>query len=206
MRSSAFSDSLRRFQLENLWLKEHFLTAAARSPKDERALLSAEMAVIRLHDAWSRYCKELVIISALGRIHTLGGKYLNPCIAARSRKQALLSAVTAPSGKLRWIKWGDAGECIKVCARFGISNLNTVAAALGANNTASEEIRCVRNFFAHRGRGTYEMAMKTGRFPASVRPDVWELAIGGLPAGTTGLTTIEVWIGNLEATAEAAAQ
>jgi hypothetical protein len=115
-------------------------------------------------------------------------------------------AITTPSGKRRGIKWGNAAECIEVGARLNISNLSTIAAALGANNTASEEIRSVRNFFAHRSRGTYEMAMQTSRFPASLRPDVWELAIGGLPAGATGLTTIEVWIDNLEATAEAAAQ
>ena len=159
------------------------------------------MSVIRLYDAWSRYCRELVVVSALGRVNTLGGSYLTPIAGVTNRKQVIAKAITTASGKMRWVKWGDASDCLLVCTKLGIANLNTVASALGANNTASEELRKVRNFFAHRGSGTNEMAMKTNRFPVVKRPSAWELAISG-----GGLTTFEIWVNNLEATAEAAAQ
>jgi hypothetical protein len=206
MRLSAFNDAIKRFRLENVWLKEHFLAAAAISRDDEFARFSAEMAVIRLHDAWSRYCRELVVVSALGRVQTLGGVYLSPGLQATNRRQVIHAAVTTTSGKVRWVKWGVATECIDTATRLRIANLNTVATALGATNTASEEVRTVRNFFAHRSRGAREMAVNTNRFPLLRRPNVWELAIGGPPASGLGLTTFEIWIDNLEATAEAAAQ
>lgn len=204
MRSSAFDDALRRLQLENLWLRSHFLSTAVHSRGNEQAKLSAEMAVVRLYDAWSRYCRELIVISALGGATTLGGVYLKRSTKASNRKQVIHAATTTTSGRQRWVKWGVATECINVGNRLGIANINTVAAALGATNTASEELRTVRNFFAHRSKGTREMAMNTNRFPVGRRPHVWELAIGGSP--TLGLTTFEIWVDNLEATAEAAAQ
>jgi hypothetical protein len=110
------------------------------------------MAIIRLHDAWARYCRELVILSACGNSVTLTGAVVPAVIRRRSDViPALLGnlhqkkAVRAQMGKRHGMhRRGWTSQYLKS---------GTMAAALGATNSPAEEIRNVRNYYAHRGEG-----------------------------------------------------
>src|SRR5689334_23093201 len=71
---SRLARPLRRFSLESSWLAREF--AGNAKLKGDAAQLACEMAVIRLHDAWARCCRDLVIVSACGNTTTLGGSAL----------------------------------------------------------------------------------------------------------------------------------
>jgi hypothetical protein len=92
---------------------------------------------------------------------------------------------------------GDASYC-----RLSILNLATVTAALGAINSPANDIRNVRNFYAHHGKGAAERAAATNLFSNPLRPVVFELS-----AYTSGGNrVIESWIEALVAVATAAMQ
>jgi hypothetical protein len=204
MMESAFHDPLKRLRLETAWLQKEFIQAV-NSGGGRHTQLTCEMAVIRLHDAWARFCRELIILSAFGHTVTLSGVQLNPSSAAiRSRSLVIpvLLSTYHRKGRVFEPKWADAGECVDAARRLSIMNLSTVAAALGAVNSPANDIRCVRNFYAHRRKGAAMNAGATNLFSNPLRPVVFELA--GYTHG--GDRVIESWITGLIDVGTAAVQ
>lgn len=200
--TSAFEIPIKRLQLELTWLEREFLRAAT-SGKHRHTQLTCEMAVVRLHDAWARFCRRLVILSALGRTSTLGGVPLSPCSATVTRHSLVVPTLLATYKKRRHEpRWADATECIDAAQRLNIKNFSTVSAALAATNSPADKIRRVRNFYAHRGEDTADDALSTSIFSFPTRPEVFDLA-----AYTSGgARIIESWVSDLILVATAAAQ
>jgi hypothetical protein len=199
---SAFDKPIRQLRAESLWLEKEFLRAVS-SGSHRHTQLTCEMAIIRLHDAWARFCRRLIILSAFGRTTTLGGVRLPPCSAAIT-KQHLVIPTLLSKYKRRSIepRWADATECIDAGKRLAIGNLGTVAAALGAINSPAEDMRRIRNFYAHRGMDTARDALATKLFSRSMRPDSFDLAV----YTSGGNRVIESWTSNLAIVAVAACQ
>jgi hypothetical protein len=202
MSESAFHDPLKRLKAEVWWLQKEFIQAAA-APSNRNGQLACEMAVIRLHDAWARFCRELIILSAYGRTITLGGLQLKPCSASIQRRSSVVPLLLSKYKKRTYEpKWGDAADCVDAASRLSIMNLSTVSAALGAVNSPADEIRRVRNFYAHRRKGAAMKAASTNLFLNPLRPVVFELV--GYTSG--GNRLIESWVAGLIVVATAAAQ
>jgi hypothetical protein len=201
--TSAFHRPIRRLNGELGWLAAEFLSAVTAGTQRQQQL-ACEMAVIRLHDSWARFCRELIVLSAFGRTVTLAGVPLAPCHGSVKRCHLVMPYLfRTPGPRYRFEpRWADATSCIQAATRLGIINLPTVSAALAATNSPAEHIRRVRNFYAHRSRRGIQDAMATGVFSSPVRADVFELA-----AYTTGsVRVIESWVSNLVLVATAAAQ
>ena len=201
--TSAFQRPLGRLSSELHWLQDEFLGTSANG-RQRGHQLTCEMTVVRLHDAWARFCRELVILSAFGRTVTLSGLPVHPCNASITRCNSVIPYLLAtPGPRYRWEpRWADATECIKAATRLSVANLATVSSALAASHSPAEEIRRVRNFYVHRMKRTVQDAVSTGLFPQPMRPDVFELA-----AYTTGsVRVIESWVSNFVLVATAAAQ
>jgi hypothetical protein len=201
--TSAFQKPIRRLRGETGWLRDEFLRAFA-AGEQRQTQLACEMAVVRLHDAWARFCRELVILSAYGRTITISGVLLPPAHASITRRHLVIPLLkTTPGKKYRFEpRWSDANECIQAARRIGIANFSTVAAALGASNSPAEDIRRARNFYAHRTRMTAYESGQTSLFLNRLRLEVFDLA-----AYTTGnVRVIEMWVSNLNFVAHAAAQ
>jgi hypothetical protein len=198
----AFHDPLRRFYSELAWLKNEFVKAV-NDGNSRRTQLCCEMVVIRLHDSWARVCREIVILSALGNTTTLGGSVLSPSPRGISGRTAVIPSLLSTYHKKKYEpKWYDATECIDAAQRLAINNLPNLAAALGATNSPAENIKHVRNFYAHRKEGTSKNALSTGCFSNPLYPAVFELNthVSG------GSTVIETWIDGLTFVVNAAAQ
>lgn len=202
--TSAFDEPIRRLRLESAWLQHEFLQAV-KNGRHRRTQLTAEMVVIRLHDAWARFCRELIILSAFGRTRTLSGVPLAPCSAAITSRSLVVPTLfsTYKKKKIRFEpRWADATECINAGQRLLIRNLSTVAGALGAINSPAEDIRRVRNFYAHREKETARDAIATNAFSTRSHPEIFDLA-----AYTSGnVRVIESWVTNLVLVATSAAQ
>lgn len=116
-------------------------------------------AVMRLHDAWARFCRRLVLRCARGKLVTAGGSYVprSPTVrSSRSPLDALKS--TYPAGRQNWRvwepRWFDPDQAIDAAKRLGIGNFSTVSAGLGLTGPGLNELRACRNFFAHRNEQT----------------------------------------------------
>jgi hypothetical protein len=200
---SAFREPLRRLTAETVWLQTEFLREAT-SPRGERAeQLACEMAVIRLHDAWARFCRELVILSAYGHTSTLGGLQLTPSDAAIKSRSSVVPFLLKKYKRRKYEpKWARADECIEAASRLSIVNLPIVSAALGATNNPADAIRHVRNFYVHRGKDAALLAKSTNCFLDPRCPHVFDLA----EYTSGGNRVIESWTAALIVVATAAAQ
>ena len=193
------SDPIRRLRTEVSWLREEFHAAAA-SVHTRREQLAAEMAVVRIYDAWARYCRELVILSASGNCLTLGGTVVPAVVRRRSDVMPALLATYARRKQYE-PKWASATECIDVAKRLNIANFATLAAAVGATNSPADEIRHVRNYYAHRRRGAAQRALSCNVFLGH-KPIVFDLAA----YRNAGETFLDSWIKGLVLVATSASQ
>jgi hypothetical protein len=205
MPKCAFEYPLRKFRSEANWLRLEF----ARSANGPRTALSSqlvcEMVVVRLHDSWTRFCRELIVLSAYGNTTTLSGNPIsksNPLITDRASIIPLLMSSLYRKPQRNEPRWGTARECIDAATRLGIQNLSTVAAAIGAANSPADQLRIVRNFYAHRKKETAINAIGTGHFSHPFHPIVFHLNA----LASAGMTIMDTWIQGLEAVATAAIQ
>ena len=185
-------------------MQDEFLRAVT-TGKHRHTQMTSEMAVIRLYDAWARFCRELIILSAFGRTVTLGGIRLIPCHPTIKRCHMVIPLLLSTYKRKRFLfepRWADANECIDAATRLRIVNLPTVSSALSAFNSPANDIRRARNFYAHRGKKTAQEALATGLFANPIRPDSFDLA-----AYITGnVRIVESWVNNLVLVATAASQ
>jgi len=188
--------------METHWLHREFNLASSRGGRG--AQLICEMAIVRLHDAWARFCRELIVTSAFGRTQTLSGLSLGPSNPSIRRKGGVIPLlISTYSGRVQYEpKWGQATASIDAAQRLAVQNLPTVSAALGASNSPAEEIRWVRNYYAHRKRGSAIKATTSVPFTHPLHPNVFELA--RFTSG--GITIIESWVSNLLTVAVSACQ
>jgi len=183
------------------WLCAEF-KKAARVPTNRLSQLACEMTVIRMHDAWARFCRDLIVLSAAGNTITVGGTSLAP-----SRPDIHNSASVIPIllTVKRWRyepKWATASIALDAARSLSIQNLPNVSAALGAANSPAEPLRHIRNYYAHRRRETSTLALGTGYFTTNNLPDV--IHLNSYTSG--GLTVIESWVKVFDAVACASIQ
>lgn len=163
----------------------------------ELHLWCQEMCVVRLLDAWARFCRELVLASASERPLTAGGARLPLAPGIAGRKDAL--------GKLRttytrfpWEpRWTDAQACLRGANLLGVANYSNISAGIAVTPSPLEDLCRLRNFLAHRNEGTAAEVLKAaaniGTAPTSDVIGILESAIA--PATSN---VLELWIGQLQ--------
>lgn len=165
--------------------------------------LGGEMVVVRLHDAWARFCRELVIMSAGCKPYTATGIPLNRVPGVKQRGDVVPKLISTYSSRRYEPRWADATECIDAARRLGIGNFSTVSAALGATNSPVDDLRHVRNFFAHRRKGTADKVRARSFYGAAMNIKVEDLVGQVVPPGTTRM---ESWVIDMRIVAEATIQ
>jgi len=198
----------RRFLAETAWLLTAFDAGLAglgsAHALGELHRLSGEMAVVRLHDAWGRFCRELIISSAGCRPFTASGVRLVCPPGIRGRPDVipfLLNSYNKP--RTYEPKWAVSHDCLDAAQRIGIANFATVTAAIGSTNSPVEDLRRVRNFFAHRGKWSADEVRSRFSFPVG-SPLTLEALAGQLVP--PGITRMESWVNGLRTVAGAAIQ
>lgn len=118
--------------------------------------LARENATIQLQDQWSAYCRDMITASWRGGCTTLGGVVI-PKRAGLSSYASAVAALratyvgTAKKSKYWEPKWFDPVQALDAAKRLGVPNLPTLSAGLGLTPSPLDELRAVRNYFAHRG-------------------------------------------------------
>jgi len=166
-----------------------------------------ELETVRLWDAWSRFVRQAIILSAVGCGVTLTGIPLQPANGITTVHDVLPKLRSRYSkAKPPWWEpnWGLPRQGIDAASLLGISNVATVTAALGATPSPIDQLRLTRNFVAHRNHASaFNAIAEIG----SIVPASDFDALNTLRRPTSGGVLLhEYWVIYLIATAEAALQ
>lgn len=150
-----------------------------------------EMSIIRLHDAWGRFCRELIVLSAGGKPFTSNGVRLPRAPGIKRTTDVIPTLISTYRNRTYEPRWAVASECIDAAKRLKVANELDIAGAVGANTSPIDEIRLVRNFLAHRNRQSAELIRRQHWYRLGTKLDVGNLAARKT---TGGLTLMEIWI------------
>jgi len=196
-----------RFAIETESILRRFATLCPSGHKqcEDSHLWCQEMCIVRLADAWSRFCRELVLVSASEEpLMAVGGRVPRaPGIADRRGALTVLRSVyTRFPHEPRWI---DTQSCLRAANILGIANYATVSAGLAVTPSPVDDLRDVRNFLAHRNEGTAAavraVATNVGIAPSSkalgILNDLWPGA---------SKTVLQTWTTHMLAMSQIAAR
>lgn len=115
------------------------------------------LSVVRLHDTWARFCREIFIMSAIGKARDLTGNIIVgvPGAANSSDVLNILWRIhprrsNRPRSSYWEPKWYNPTEFIRLAQYVGLSNFPTLSAAIGATPSPIDDLRKIRNFLVHR--------------------------------------------------------
>jgi hypothetical protein len=163
------------------------------------------MCVIRLLDAWARFCRELVLRSASEQPLTVGGTRLPLAPGITGRKDVLRVLRTVYT-KFPWEpRWIDPQSCLKAANILKIPNYATVSSGLAVSPSPVEDLRKLRNFLAHRNEGT-AAEVHTAASNIGIAPTANVIGIlQSVPAGS-GLNVLRTWVEQLQTMSEISAR
>lgn len=157
-----------------------------------------EMAVIRLQDAWARFCRELVLTSASDQPMTAAGTPLPraPGIVVRSDAiNALRRVYSRPPGEPKWF---DAQASLRAATILGVHNYASISSGIGVTPSPLDDLRSLRNFLAHRGELTAAGVRSiASRLQLAGRANVLSILLS--PSSSSGMTILELWVKQLQA-------
>lgn len=116
-----------------------------------------EWCALSLNDAWHRFCRRLVISSAICGPQTLSGTVVQPVTGLRAEFDVLGRLRKQPGPPRPWYwepHWHDAVAAGKAARFLQVSNAAQIVAALGSSPSPASDLNTVRNFIAHRKRDT----------------------------------------------------
>lgn len=199
-----------RFSRRTGWLSAAF-TQASDTPLDQACenphVLARENATVFLQDQWSAFCRDLVYSSWRGGCITASGSMLPARVGARSNHAALLALKSTYTGKQKksrhWEpKWFDPIDTLEAAKRLHVPNIAAISAGVGLSPSPLDELRAVRNYFAHRGRESSERLKPYTGGPVTVAAAHDLLTQRSLGGGYR----FESWVADLDVMARAAVQ
>lgn len=196
-----------RFRFESDWILERYISSLSRMKScpypDRSAQLENEMCIIRIHDAWARFCRDLIFQSYIGGFTKTG--VIIPSVGGRTYMDFISCYKSTFRKPPRFEpKWATASEAIDAAQRVGVSNFSTISAALGAVGSPANELRLVRNYYAHRVSDTAEKVKKIPWVLGNKKLQVTPVDIPGAIT-TGGISYFEQWVYDLQLSAEVAA-
>lgn len=169
--------------------------------------LARENATIQLQDQWSAFCRDLVFGSWRGGVVTLSGVAIQRRSGDVSDDAALRTLRATFIGKNKksqyWEpKWFVPSQTLDAAKRLSIANFASVSTGVGLTPSPLDELRAVRNYFAHRGReSSAKLAIYLRRHPSDVVAHHFmsQPTLAGVPA-------LVRWAAEIDTMAWAAAQ
>ena len=128
-----------------------------------------------------------------------------PGVNTRSDVISTLIALSPKPKPPHWEpRWADAGECLRAAKALRIANYATVSSALSSTPSPADDVRVVRNYFAHRSEKTAKAAAliptKYG-LRVQAHPDAIAIAFVA-----PGMMLLELWVAQFLSLADAAIQ
>jgi hypothetical protein len=153
----------RRLLVLDSGFDRHLMAPVAVQKVDKYALQEGYASA--LWQAWSGFCRELLINSTQGTITRLGATTTSPHTALREMEIAYVAkklsygqpvnTITALDGSHQEHTWGDLKKLQLVASGIGCSNANTILTGLSAC-LRIEDLQLCRNASAHISRSTIQ--------------------------------------------------
>ena len=117
-----------------------------------------ELCVIRLHDAWSRFCRELVVTSAYAKPMTAQGDRVPRAPGVKRRDQVIPKLLATYKKRSQEPYWYLTDQCLDAAGRLKVSNYSAIASGIGISfpdmsPSPNDQVRLVRNFFCSPASG-----------------------------------------------------
>lgn len=114
----------------------------------------AEHIIFQLQNVWEIHVRNFILISATGR--AIGGSGQIPASIPRKyrSREAACHFLLLTSRNRYEPKWYRPADAIRAATTLRLANLADVAAAIGSTPWPLEDLRLIRNFFAHRSRSS----------------------------------------------------
>lgn len=163
-----------------------------------------EMCAIRLYIVWEQFCRDLLILSAISSPVTGSGITLTPVPDLHSDIEVIKKLAKLNNVSQTNLHWGIPSDCIKYAQQLKLSNYANISAGIGLTPNPADNLRCIRNYFAHRSNDTalrlQSVAVALG-LPISTGglQIIWQLLHGGI-------TVFASWLDELETIASLAIQ
>ncbi len=127
--------------------------------------MAIEACVIRLHDAWARFCRELVVVSAYRQPLTAQGVSVTRVVGLSRRRDVIPALLSTYKKKRNEPAWAIPTFCIDAAQRLGVSNYGEINSGIGLSISPSptDQLRHVRNFVAHRSEETAQNVRQVAR-------------------------------------------
>lgn len=189
-----------RFSKETVLLTQTLESSVASSlntPFGIQQHFAAEMCVIRLNDAWSRFCRELVVTSAYAKPLTAQGSRVPRAPGVKRRDQVIPKLLATYPRRSQEPDWYIPDRCLDAAKRLNVSNYPAISSGIGASFPGSspspnDQVRLVRNFFAHRHQESAGKALEIARslnIPGVTHPRY--LVVATVPPG---ISVFELWV------------
>lgn len=162
---------------------------------------SQEMCVIRLQDAWGRFCRELVISSASDRPTNIRGQAIKRAPAIQHRSHVIPTLISSYPNRSREPNWYVPLECIDAAKKLRVANLAEISAGIGATPSPADDLRQIRNFMAHRGKETADKVRGVAKslgLPSQTAPlNIVAHRVIDRTAPANQISVLESWINGL---------
>ena len=162
----------RKFLMETEHLKQVLATTGGAPSYEwleiEKEAFAAEMCVVRLHDAWARFCRELVVTSAYAEPTTASGTKIPRVQGIRRRSQVIPKLLSTYKRRTQEPSWYLARDCIDASSRLQVANHIAISSGIGLSFptlsvSPNDQLRMVRNFFAHKNWDTAREVRQVAR-------------------------------------------
>lgn len=159
--------------------------------------LTRASCVVNLNNQWSHFNRNLFVNSSNGGWTSRSGILLS--------RASNLSTTENAIDKLRLLvgrrppywepNWTVASEMISMHRLMGVPNYLDVSASLGSSNSASDEVRLLRNFIVHKNSNTAKRAQSVlALYGINLPIEVGDLLTIPTPSSAT---LFEYWVNNL---------
>ena len=148
-----------------------------------------EMSVIRLHDAWNRFCRELILSSASRKPITASGTRLSRAPGVNSYKDAVTVLLSTYTRRKTEPAWHNPNECLDAANRLKVPNYTAISNGLSLSFSGpapTVQLTAIRNYLAHRNQGTSQGMVNVAQgLLISPVPRAFELVSEIVAPGTT---------------------
>lgn len=127
----------------------------------------AEHIVYQMQNCWESFVRELILCSATGLYHNRSGKVSSSLGLKMRSKEHAASVLLKLMKKKREPSWYISTDAIMAATTLKLSNLPDIAAVLGSTPWPLNDLRLVRNFFAHRSKHSAQEVRNLPWFSAS---------------------------------------
>ena len=148
-----------------------------------------ELCVVRLHDAWNRFCRQLIVLSAGARPRTANGVRITRAPRVRKYEEVIKILISTYHRKTTEPAWHNPTECLDAARRLRVSNYLSINQGLSLSFSGpapTTQLTAIRNYFAHRNSSTSRRVktMAQSMFFAGV-PIASDIVASIVQSGTT---------------------